>query len=197
MVLLVMSFVEKGVVPFYAAMALVIGANIGTAINPLLEGARTGEAGGPARRARQHRHTACRRGGRSAALPRIGSTLVQIEPNFSRAVADFHTAFNVVLALAFLPLLGPLARLLERLLPDRVEPADPARPLYLDDAAVETPSIALGHASREALRMVDVLDSMIEGACGRVPARGIARRSRRPGAWTTCWTPSIARSKAI
>ena len=33
-VLLVMSFAEKGVVPFYAAMALVIGANIGTALNP-------------------------------------------------------------------------------------------------------------------------------------------------------------------
>jgi transposase-like protein len=38
----------------------------------------------------------------------------------------------------------------------------------LDDAAVETPSIALGHAAREALRMVDVLDSMIEGVADAV-----------------------------
>ena len=44
--LLVMSLAEKGVVPFYAAMALVVGANIGTALNPLLEGVRTGEAAG-------------------------------------------------------------------------------------------------------------------------------------------------------
>lgn len=178
-VLLVMSFAEKGVVPFYAAMALVIGANIGTAINPLLEGARTGEAAG---RRVALGNIITRVVGAAVALPllpRIGSTLVQIEPDFSRAVADFHTAFNVVLALAFLPALGPLARLLERLLPDRVKPADPARPLYLDDAAAETPSIALGHAAREVLRMVDVLDSMIEGA-----ADALRRRDREAIATT-------------
>ena len=45
-VLLVMSFVEKGVIPFHAAMALIVGANIGTAINPLLEGSRSGEMAG-------------------------------------------------------------------------------------------------------------------------------------------------------
>jgi phosphate:Na+ symporter len=42
--LLVMSFAEKGVVPLNAALALIIGANIGTALNPLLEGARGGDA---------------------------------------------------------------------------------------------------------------------------------------------------------
>ena len=138
-VLLLMSFAEKGVVPFYAAMALVIGANIGTALNPLLEGGRFGEAAG---RRVAVGNIITRLVGAAVALPllpRIGSSLVQIEPDFSRAVADFHTAFNLVLGLAFLPALGPFARLLERLLPDRIEPANPARPLYLDDAAAETP----------------------------------------------------------
>jgi phosphate:Na+ symporter len=163
-VLLVMSFAEKGVVPFYAAMALAIGANIGTALNPLLEGARTGEAAG---RRVAIGNIVTRLVGAAVALPllsRIGSSMVQIEPDFSRAVADFHTAFNLALGLAFLPVLGPFASLLERMLPDRIEPANPAQPLYLDAAATETPSIALGHAAREVLRMVDVLDSMIEGA---------------------------------
>jgi phosphate:Na+ symporter len=114
-------------------------------------------------------------------LPLIGVHLVQVEPNFSRAVADFHTAFNLVVALAFLPLLQPLARLLERLMPVEVGPADPGRPLYLDDSALETPSNALGHASREALRMVDVLDSMIEGVADalRLGDREAAARARR------------------
>jgi phosphate:Na+ symporter len=170
-VLLVMSFAEKGVVPFYAAMALVIGANIGTALNPLLEGARTGEAAG---RRVAVGNVITRLIGAAVALPLlswIGLQLVQIEPNLSRAVADFHTAFNVVLGLAFLPLLGPFARLLERMLPDRIEAADPARPLYLDAVAAETPSIALGHAAREVLRMVDVLDSMIEGVADALRLR--------------------------
>jgi phosphate:Na+ symporter len=38
-VLLIMSFAAKGTVPPDAAFALVLGANIGTAINPVLEGA--------------------------------------------------------------------------------------------------------------------------------------------------------------
>ena len=180
-VLLVMSFAEKGVVPFYAAMALVVGANIGTALNPLLEGARTGEV---ASRRVAVGNVITRLVGAAVALPLlswIGPRLVQIEPDYSRAVADFHTAFNVVLGLAFLPLLGPFARLLERMLPDRIEAADPARPLYLDVAAAETPSIALGHAAREVLRMVDVLDLMIEGVVDalRLQDREALSRTRR------------------
>ena len=47
-VLLVMTLAEKGVVPPHAAFALVLGANLGTAINPLLEGAAS--EGGAGRR---------------------------------------------------------------------------------------------------------------------------------------------------
>jgi phosphate:Na+ symporter len=179
--LLVMSFAEKGVVPLNAALASIIGANIGTALNPLLEGARGGDAAG---RRVVVGNLITRLAGAAVATPLlslIGVHLVQIEPNFSRAVADFHTAFNLVIALVFLPLLQPLARLLERLVPIEVGPADPKRPLYLDASALETPSIALGHATREALRMVDVLDSMIEGVADalRLGDRVAAARARR------------------
>ena len=179
--LLVMSFAEKGVVPLNAALALIIGANIGTALNPLLEGARGGDAAG---RRVVVGNLITRLAGAAVATPLlslIGVHLVQIEPNFSRAVADFHTAFNLLIALAFLPLLHPLARLLERLVPIEVGPADPKRPLYLDASALETPSIALGHATREALRMVDVLNSMIEGVADalRLGDREAAARARR------------------
>ena len=179
--LLVMSFAEKGVVPLNAALALIIGANIGTALNPLLEGARGGDAAG---RRVVVGNLITRLAGAAVATPLlslIGVHLVQIEPNFSRAVADFHTAFNLLIALAFLPIVHPLARLLERLVPIEVGPADPKRPLYLDASALETPSIALGDASREALRMVDVLDSMIEGVADalRLGDREAAARARR------------------
>ena len=104
-------------------------------------------------------------GARSLALLKwIGPALVTIEPDAGRAVADFHTGFNVVLALLFYPLLRPFARLLVRLLPARVDAADPSRPIYLDWAARETPSIALAGAAREALRMVDVFEAMLRGA---------------------------------
>ena len=48
-----------------------------------------------------------------------------------------------------------MARLLKRLLPERVQEADPARPRYLDESALETPSLALADAARETLRMGD------------------------------------------
>ena len=43
--LLIMAFAAQGVVPPHAAFALVLGANLGTAINPLLE---SGVSGDPA-----------------------------------------------------------------------------------------------------------------------------------------------------
>ena len=99
-----------------------------------------------------------------ALLNWIGPALIAIEPSAGRAVADFHTAFNVALALLFFPLLKPFARLLVRLLPARIDTADPSQPIYLDGAARETPSIALAGAAREALRMVDVFEAMLHGA---------------------------------
>jgi phosphate:Na+ symporter len=52
---------------------------------------------------------------------------------------------------------------LRRLLPARFDQADPSRPLYLDKAAAEVPVVAIGAAAREALRMADVLEAMLQG----------------------------------
>ncbi len=160
-VLVIMSFAAKGTVPPDAAFALVLGANLGTAINPVLEGTTNGD---PASKRLPIGNLANRVIGVAlglAVLPYIGPWLVTVDPNNARAVADFHTAFNLVIALVFFPLLGPYAALLRRWLPTRVNPADPSKPLYLDPAARETPIIALGGAAREALRMADVLETML------------------------------------
>ena len=104
-----------------------------------------------------------------ALLPRIGSLMVQFDPDPARAVADFHTGFNLILAALFLPALGPYAWLLRKLLPARVAADDPSRPRYLDQTALESPPIALGGAAREALRMADALEAML-GRAGEVLA---------------------------
>ena len=62
--------------------------------------------------------------------------------------------------------------------------------------ALETPSIALGHAAREALRMVDVLDSMIEAAADALRLRRPRGHRSRAHASTMCSTRSTARSSA-
>ncbi len=161
-VLVVMSFAAQGLVPPIAAFALVLGANLGTAINPLLEG--TGED--PAARRLPIGNLLNRLVGvviALAALPWLSRLTVIVEPDNARAVADFHTAFNLALALVFFPLLTPYARLLQRWLPARLDQNDPGRPIYLDPAARETPVLALGGAAREAMRMADVLETMLVG----------------------------------
>jgi phosphate:Na+ symporter len=96
-----------------------------------------------------------------AVLSPLAITLVQWIDNPGRLVALFHTGFNLAIAALALPLLGPYARLLRRLFPDLMEKPDPARPLYLREAAREVPAVAIGAAAREALRLADVLDAML------------------------------------
>ena len=158
------SFAANGVVPPQAAFALVLGANLGSALNPLLEGAAGSD---PAARRVPAGNLLNRLVGVALGLPLldcIGPMMVTIEADAARAVADFHMAFNVALAVLFLPLLQPFAWLLGRLLPARIAPTDPSQPIYLSEAARETPVIALAGAAREALRMADVLEALLRGA---------------------------------
>jgi phosphate:Na+ symporter len=102
-VLLVMSFATKGTVPPEAAFALVLGANLGTAINPVLEGASGDD---PAARRLPLGNLLNRLLGVGialAALPYVGPWLVTIDPDNSRVVADFHTAFNLIHRARHLP----------------------------------------------------------------------------------------------
>jgi phosphate:Na+ symporter len=162
-VLVVMSLAAKGTAPPLAALAMALGANLGAALNPWFEGAANAD---PAAKRVPLGNLLNRAVGVAVALaflPTISRFLVTVEPDEARLVADFHTAFNLVLALIFMPLLTPFAALLKRLLPSRADPADPSRPLYLDPAAAAAPAIALGGAAREALRLADALEAMLAG----------------------------------
>jgi phosphate:Na+ symporter len=163
-VLLIMTIAAKGVVPLHAAFALVVGANLGTAINPLLESGVTGD---PAGKRLPVGNLVNRLIGVAlglALLNWVGPKLITFDPDPARAVADFHTGLNIVMALLFFPVLTPFARLLTWVLPVRFDATDPSQPVYLDGAARETPTIALAGAGREALRMVDVFEDMLRGA---------------------------------
>ena len=121
-VLLVMSFVANGELPPPVAFALVLGANLGSAINPLLEAPGGGDAAASRLPAAKFigRLLGC-----AAALfliDRLTPLVTRLDPDPVRAVADFHTAFNLLLALLFLPLLGPWAAVLRRILPAKAKP---------------------------------------------------------------------------
>ncbi len=161
-ILLTMSLAYSNFVTPAAALALVLGANLGSALNPLVEGLGSEN---PAQRRMPLGNLLNRLVGCIIFLPLLTpvvNLLESIEPNPVRLAADFHTAFNVIMALAFIFLLGPFAKMLERLLPEIKTTADPAIPIYLDEGVIETPPVALACAARETMRVGDLIDSMLE-----------------------------------
>ena len=162
-VLLAMSLASNGVIPLPAAIALALGANLGTAINPILEGAKGQD---PAGARLPLGNVANRAFGVIVVLalyPYVTPLLSHIEASPARAVANFHTAFNLALAALFFPWLPLYARLLERWLPMKPARDRPGEPLYIQPSLRDDPGQALGAAAREALRMADVFEQMLAG----------------------------------
>jgi phosphate:Na+ symporter len=160
-VLLVMSLAYAHFISPYAALALVLGANLGSAVNPLLEGARRDD---PASYRLPLGNLINRVVGILLVAPFLGPIAGHLQawqPDLAKATALFHIAFNVATAILFIGLLDSLALLLKTILPKRVQEADPSRPRYLDESALETPSLALADAARETLHMGDHVEVML------------------------------------
>src|SRR5438552_6698430 len=160
-VLLIVSLAYSTFITPTAALALVLGANLGSAINPVFEGGHRGDASSY----RLPVGNLCNRlvGVVLVApfLHPIADAMRDFQPDMARMTAEFHMAFNVLLAVVFIGLLDPLARLLEKLFPTRKDAASPASPRYLDETALDAPSLALADAARETLRMGDLVEVML------------------------------------
>jgi len=160
-VLLIMSLAYSHFIAPQAAFALVLGANLGSAINPVFEGARRDN---PASYRLPLGNLINRIVGIALVLPflrPLAEHLQPLQPDLARLTALFHIAFNVATAILFIGVLDALSRLLVWMLPDRVQETDPARPRYLDETALDTPSLALTDAARETLRMGDMVETML------------------------------------
>ncbi|PWC31427.1 Na/Pi cotransporter family protein [Azospirillum sp. TSO35-2] len=165
-ILLIASLAGGGVITPEAAVAMVAGANLGSAINPIIEGPGA-DGGNPAARRLPVGNLVNRVVGCLVVVPLLGpitAGLQALSPDATRLAANFHLAFNLGLAALFIGPLPWFARILTRMLPERVPVADPAAPMYLDRSALRVPHLAIANAVREALRMADTVDSMLRGA---------------------------------
>ena len=163
-VLLIMSLAYSQFVTPAAALALVLGANLGSAINPLIEGVARGD---PASYRLPAGNLLNRLVGVLLFAPflqPIATAFGAFQPDLAKMTAQFHMAFNIGLALVFIGLLDPLAWLLVKVFPARKSATDPSAPRYLDESALDTPSLALADAARETLRMGDVVEVMLRQA---------------------------------
>jgi phosphate:Na+ symporter len=163
-VLVVMSLGAAHLVSPTAVLAMVLGANLGSALNPLVE---TSQRGNLASRRLPIGNLLTRIVGCALVLPflhPIANALQRYEPNPERLAADFHTAFNILLAFIFIGPLDLVATRLKHWLPDQPKAANPGTPIYLDSSAVGAPAVALVCAAREVLRAGDLIETMLRQA---------------------------------
>ncbi len=96
------------------------------------------------------------------------------KPFMARHIANAHTLFNVLNALIFLPLVGPLARLTALLIPGREESRE-FHLKYIDARVLNTPPIAMAQARAETIRMLRLTGEVVEEALGMLHDQKLRR----------------------
>jgi phosphate:Na+ symporter len=160
-ILFILPLATKGDVSLPFGLALILGASLGSALPPILETAREK----PAARRAPLGNGLIRLAGCVLALPlldRAAESLPLLEAGRAAQLVDFYVIYNLVLAALVLPFVGRLARLVERLRPDEAATEDPRQAKYLDDSALGTPAVAIGAATRETLRIGDIVAAMLQ-----------------------------------
>jgi phosphate:Na+ symporter len=157
-VMLVLSLSAAGVLSVGLTVALVLGANLGGAIPPVMA---TLSSAPPARRVTLG-NLVVRGIGCLIALPLTGVSVEFLQslplPKQNLPV-DIHLAFNLAVAVLAWPFAGLLSRLMTRFIPD--SETDETGPRYLDENVLHTPVMALSGATREVLRVGDLIEMML------------------------------------
>jgi phosphate:Na+ symporter len=179
-VLLTAALAASKVIGVHVALALVLGANLGSGVMAMLN---TVHSTPEARRVALGNFLFKLIGCIAFApfLDHVETLLAAIDPSENRLVVHFHLVFNVAIAVAFVFFTEQIARVATRLMPAKPDVDDPGKPRYLDPSALATPALAIGNAAREAMRIGDVIEQMLTGMLTvlRTNDRALAQRLRK------------------
>ncbi len=147
------AMASQGLIPLEGAIPVLLGDNIGTCITAVL--------------ASLNANTTAKRVATAHVLFNVIGSIVfvifmrwfvklvmLISPanDIARQIANAHFSFNIVNTLLFMPFVDPFIKLVERIVPDKGDTVS-LRPVYLDKAMLNTPSIAMSLAVKEVVRM--------------------------------------------
>ena len=164
-VLLMATLVAQAVVPFGAALGFVLGANLGSGIIAYMLTHKQNAKGRRIPTAnlifRLLMACAVLFGMRFITLPQPASVA-----EAASWTVYAHVGFNAVLLVFCLPLAGVMARITSWLVPEDARTKEGADALNepesaLDMSVIDSPQLALASASRECLRMADVINIML------------------------------------
>jgi len=156
---IVIVLAGEGIIGLEAGLALVIGANIGTAVTAML--ASIGKPREAVRAAVAH--TLFNVAGALLwvfLIGRLAHLVTAIGGSPERQIANAHTIFNLANTALFIGFTTQIARLVEWLVPDRTED-NGVRVKYLDESLLRTPTLALDRTRLELLRMANRTRTML------------------------------------
>lgn len=152
---------SHGIIPFEAALPVVVGANMGSAVIALMHS--------------RGRKTEARRLGLLhfsskfatgfvffAMIPFLSTSMMNLFADPIRAVAMTHTLYNLTLLVLFVPPTTLLLKLAEKIIPTRGEELGEGAPHFLSSEVPESAGQAIGEATREIGRMGDLVLSQYD-----------------------------------
>jgi phosphate:Na+ symporter len=149
-----------GLLTLHGALPIILGANVGTCAPALISSL----GGVPEAKRVALAHALFKVAGVVLVypvLPLFESWVEGSATALAHQIANAHTLFNLGLAVVFLPFSVPFAGVVARLVKERPRADEWARPKYLDPHVLDVPSLALSQATRETLRMADLVHEMV------------------------------------
>lgn len=157
-VVLILSLASTGILSVGLIIVLVLGANLGGAIPPVVASL----SGPPSAKRVTLGNLIVRAIGCAVALPLAGygADILEMLPlSPAKLPVDAHLGFNLILAAFAWPFSGLLSRWMMRLVPEDAQPD--SAPKYLDQDKLSTPVVALASATRETLGVGDLIERML------------------------------------
>lgn len=160
-ILLFVTLVSQGLMPQSAAVAMVLGANLGSSVIAFVL-----TLSAPIEARRMIVSNLFVRGGGAALFLTLLSVfaipLIHLGASEAQRVLNLHLVFNIGIALLALPFLAPMMRLAEVLMkPPRGADNILGRVSALDTAALTVPERALNCATREVFHMGETIEAML------------------------------------
>ncbi len=165
---------QGGIIGFDTAAALVLGLNIGTTITAFLASIGTSTN---AKRA-AYAHIIFNVIGTLWLIPfffvyvkGIDAIFIHLQGFFAKTqegwddvtakIALVHTGFNLINTIIFLPLMKPLARLVEKLVPEKKED-EINRLTYFDIRMLDTPALGILQSKKQVIFMAESVENMAD-----------------------------------
>ncbi len=160
---ILISLAINSIITLNLAFPMVLGANLGTCVVAFI--ASMG-SDAPAKRV-MWSHFAFKLTGVALFIPFIDAAvdlMRYVTDDPVRQIANSHTFINLIIVAVFLPFIGVVEKIMIRLVPEKIsnESEEMFGAKYLDEKVLGTPALAFGQVAREAMRMVGIVQSMLE-----------------------------------